>query len=69
VNPQSHIRLLLLWKYSREFLALNSEDMAHLRVCQDCVGLLWICHGSKSVEQVKAWLDDHGIPSDEPKSA
>jgi hypothetical protein len=61
VNPQPRIRLLLLWKYSRESLALNSEDMEHLRACQDCVAVLWLCNTSSSLDRVEKVVSEVGV--------
>jgi hypothetical protein len=59
-----HIPLSILWDYSK---TPNPNDLRtsshwdHLRDCEDCASVLWLCNTSVSVESVKTKLGSFGI--------
>ena len=57
-----HLPLSLLWQYSQNRDAhLFTAQMDHLTLCEDCIGILWICRSSNSIQDAKARLIEHGI--------
>ena len=56
-----HISISLLWRYSRNSNALESEQLDHLTSCEDCLAILWLGKISDSIEHLKRKLMDHGI--------
>ena len=57
-----HLPLSLLWQYSQNRdTQLFSAQMDHLTLCEDCIGILWICRSSNSIQDAKARLMEHGI--------
>jgi hypothetical protein len=58
VQDEPHIALLQLWEYSRDLISLDIPlaDRTHLRNCQDCVAVVWLCRGLPSIEAVEAKL-------------
>ena len=59
-----HIPMSQLWEYSRHPSALEWTQLEHLASCEDCIGILWVCRTSESVQQVKDSLGKHGITGD-----
>lgn len=63
---ESHIPLSVLWAYSQ---SLNPNELRlgaywdHLRDCEDCVSVLWLCKTSLSIEGVKTKIKTFGIES------
>jgi hypothetical protein len=55
-----HIPISQLWEYSRDPSALEWTQREHLASCEDCIGILWVCRSSESVQQVKNSLGKHG---------
>ena len=53
-----HIAVSQLWDYSQEpiFLKIPPADRNHLRECQDCVAVIWLCRSVSSIEAVEARL-------------
>jgi len=51
----NHIPLRSLWEYSRNPnpTGLTGTIWDHLKNCESCVGILWACYASQSIEQVK----------------
>jgi hypothetical protein len=66
---QAHIAVSQLWKYSQEpiFLKIPPVDQNHLRECQDCVAVIWLCRSVSSIEAVEARLKK-GISADAASS-
>jgi hypothetical protein len=60
VQDEPHIALLQLWEYSRDLISLKIPlaDRNHLRNCQDCVAVVWLCRGLPSIEAVEARLQE-----------
>jgi hypothetical protein len=65
-QDEPHIALLQLWEYSRDLISLKIPlaDRNHLRNCQDCVAVVWLCRGLSCIEAVEARLQE-GIISRE----
>ena len=59
-QDELHIAVSQLWEYSQEpiFLKIPPEDLNHLRECQDCVAVIWLCRSVPSIEAVEARLKD-----------
>jgi hypothetical protein len=57
-QDEPHIAVSQLWEYSQEpiFLKIPPVDRNHLRVCQDCVAVIWLCRSVSSIEAVEARL-------------
>jgi hypothetical protein len=57
-EDERHIALARLWEYSRDpdSPAILFEEQNHLTTCQDCIGILWLCRGSASVDEVRKIL-------------
>ena len=55
-----HIDVSQLWEYSQEpiFLEIPPVDRDHLRECQDCVAVIWLCRSGSSIEAVEARLKE-----------
>jgi hypothetical protein len=55
VHDEPHLAVSQLWKYSQKpiFLEIPDVDRNHLRECQDCVAVMWLCRVS-SIEDVEA---------------
>ena len=57
-----HLPFSLLWQYSQDRdTHLFSAQMDHLTLCEDCIGILWICRTSNSLQDAKTRLTEHGI--------
>jgi hypothetical protein len=56
--PLFHIPISELWEYSRNQSPQNlgTQHWNHLGICDDCVGVLWLCSASRSFEQLKIEL-------------
>jgi hypothetical protein len=63
---QAHIAVSQLWKYSQEpiFLKIPPVDQNHLRECQDCVAVIWLCRSVSSIEVVEARLKKGSADAD-----
>ena len=59
-HDEPHIAVSQLWEYSQEpiFLNIPSVDRNHLRECQDCVAVIWLCRSLPSIETVEARLKE-----------
>lgn len=57
-QDEPHIAVSQLWEYSQGPLSLNipAVDRNHLRECQDCVAVIWLCRSGSSIEAVEARL-------------
>jgi hypothetical protein len=60
-SAAGHVRLWVLWAYSRDNDLIVSDDWTHLLTCETCTALLQLCRGSNSLKEVQAWLADNGI--------
>jgi hypothetical protein len=57
-----HLPLSLLWQHSQgRDTHLFSGQLDHLTFCEDCIGILWICRTSNSLQDAQARLMEHGI--------
>jgi hypothetical protein len=60
----SHIPLPILWEYSRN---PKPNDLRrgsyreHLKDCEHCASVLWLCNTSISIEAVRGKLHEFGI--------
>ena len=57
---ESHVAVSQLWEYSQKpiFLEIPYIDRNHLRECQDCVAVMWLCRSAPSIEDVEARLKE-----------
>jgi hypothetical protein len=60
----------LLWKYSRNPnpASLRPEEFHHLKTCEDCVLVLWACHGSDSIDDLDQRLKKLGLKAFDRKA-
>jgi hypothetical protein len=60
---QFHIPIASLWEYSRNPhpAAFPPAEFDHLRTCERCVSVLWICHTSDSIDHMNQRLKDQGL--------
>jgi hypothetical protein len=57
-----HVRFSLLWEYSQNSdTRLFSAQLDHLTLCEECIGILWICRSSNSLADAKGLCKQHGI--------
>jgi hypothetical protein len=69
-EPDSlHIQLPVLWEFSKNLRTLASSDEQHLLVCENCIGVLGICRGAKTIEHAKEILTRTAIPLNRLKKA
>lgn len=58
-QDEPHISVSQLWEYSQEpIFQIQPEDINHLRECEDCVAVIWLCRSVPSIEAVEARLKD-----------
>ena len=51
----SHIAFEALWKCREYNVSLPPPELEHLRNCDECLGLLWVCYLSDTVEDAKGF--------------
>jgi hypothetical protein len=57
-----HVPFSLLWQYSQNHdMRLFSAQLDHLTLCEECIGILWICRTSSSLQDARTRLIEHGI--------
>jgi hypothetical protein len=56
-----------MWNYTRDRLALTSEELAHVSKCKACVALLKLCVVAESPSLIDLDLDT--LDTDQEKSA
>ena len=56
-----HISFAVLWTYSRDKSGLDDDCLQHLTECEDCVAVLGICRGSRTLEQAQRLLEEEGF--------
>jgi hypothetical protein len=58
-----HLTLPVLWAYARNSdpATLTIAHFNHLKTCEECTRVLWLCSTAYSIEDVKAKLKDRSI--------
>ena len=59
-----HVPAQLIWDYSQDREVLISAHLNHLKACEDCVAILWVCQTSQSFQQCKTKLSEHGFTAE-----
>jgi hypothetical protein len=49
-----HISIQQLWEHSRKPESLPAPEWNHLKSCEDCTVVLWLCGTSSRIEDVRA---------------
>jgi hypothetical protein len=57
---EPHVAVSQLWEYSQKpiFPEIPHVDRNHLRECQDCVAVMWLCRCVPSIEHLEARLKE-----------
>jgi hypothetical protein len=65
-HDNRHIPLSVLWEYATNPKpgALPSAEWDHLKACDECVNVLWLCNTSRSVDDVREKLRERGSSAD-----
>ena len=53
--------LAVLWDHAHDQTALTATQLNHLRQCEDCVGILWLCRGGNSSSEVEHMIKEQDI--------
>jgi hypothetical protein len=51
-----HLSIQLLWEHSRNQGSLPDQEWMHLKSCEDCTVILWLCGISSRIEDVRVML-------------
>jgi hypothetical protein len=51
-----HISIQQLWEHSRKWKSLPDPEWKHLKSCEDCTVIMWLCGLSSRIEDVRVML-------------